>query len=144
VIWKEGLAACSTLTLGCVCRCGPLLAGGWTGGGTLGPESIGASPSSSSRLTESIIPRIDEVEAVGVGRGLRDEAGSFCGGAGGASGAEGGVGAPKGPKGSSTASRCVFAGAYCFLRGPRPAGERGAAEALGTELSVALDEERDS
>lgn len=91
------------------------------------------------------MPRIDDAEAAGVGRGLRcDVACSFCGGAGGASGAEGGVAAPRGPSGSSVASRVVFAGAYCRLRGPRPAGERGAAETFGTELAVALGVARDS
>lgn len=143
VIWNEGFAACSTLTLGCVCRWGALLLAGWTGGGTLGPDDTGVSSSSSSRLTESIMPRRDDVEAAAAAaatlRGLRDAVGSFCGGAGGASGADGGVAAPKGPRGSSTASRRVAWPPYCFRRGPRPpAGERGAADTLGTELSVAL------
>lgn len=143
-MWKLGFAACSTLTLGCVWRWGALLVAGWTGGGTLGPDDTSASSSSSSRFTESIMPRMDDVEADGVGRGLRDAVGSFCGGAGGASGPEGGVGAPKGPKGSSTASRRVACPPYCLLRGPRAAGERGAAETFGTVLALALDEVRDS
>jgi len=103
-MWNEGLAACSILTLGCVCRGGALFAGGCTGGGILG---LGAtvSSSSSSRFTESIMPRRDEVEVAVVGRELLDAGGSFCGGAGGASGADGGDGAPRGPRGSSTTSR---------------------------------------
>jgi hypothetical protein len=110
-----------------------------------GPVGAKLSSSSSSKFTESIMPRTDEVEVAGVGRALRCAATcSFCGGAGGASGAEGGVAAPKGPSGSSTASRVVFAGAYWRLRGPRPAGERGAAETFGTELAVALGGEWDS
>lgn len=79
----------------------------------------------------------------GVGRGLLP-AGSFCGGAGGASGPEGGVGAPRGPRGSSTASSLVGWTPYCLLRGPRPAGERGAAETLGTVLADGFGEERGS
>ena len=106
VIWNVGLAACSTLTLGCVCLCGALLLGGCTGGGILGPD-VRMSSSSSSRFTESIILRIEDVEAAVVGREIRAEASSFCGGAGGSSGCDGGVGAPNGPKGSSTASSRV-------------------------------------
>lgn len=45
----------------------------------------------------------------------------------------GGVAAPSGPRGSSTASSLVDWAPYCRRRGPRPAGERGAAEALGAE-----------
>lgn len=85
--------------------------------------------------------REEDVEAAGVGRGLREGAGSFWGGAGGASGAEGGVAAPSGPRGSSTASRRVDCPPYCRLRGPRAAGERGAAEALGTVLADTLEED---
>ena len=87
------------------------------------------------------MPRSDEeVEVPLVGSGLRDGADSFCGGAGGASGPGGGVAAPRGPKGSSTASSVVDLSPYCFLRGPRPAGERGAADALGPELAVAVED----
>jgi hypothetical protein len=60
---KLGLAACSTLTLGWVCRWGTSFAVGWTGGGTLGPRDTGTVSSSSSRFTESIIVLMDEVEA---------------------------------------------------------------------------------
>jgi hypothetical protein len=90
------------------------------------------------------MPRRDDVEVVVVGRGLREGAGSFCGGAGGASGPDGGVAAPKGPRGSSTASKRVDCVPYCRLRGPRAAGDRGAADALGTELAVALEEDWES
>lgn len=70
---------------------------------------------------------------------------SFWGGAGGASGADGAVSTPRGPRGSSTASRRVGCAPYCRLRGPpRPAGDRGAAETLGTVLADGLDVEEDS
>lgn len=90
------------------------------------------------------MPGSDDVDVPGVGRGLRSRASSFCGGAGGASGPEGGVGAPRGPKGSSTASSFVACAPYCLLRGPRPAGERGAAETFGTVLADALGGDSDS
>jgi hypothetical protein len=117
-----------------------VFAAGWTGGGILG---LGAtvSSSSSSRFTESIIPRMDDVEAAVVGRELLAAGGSFCGGAGGASGADGGDGAPRGPRGSSTTSRRVGWAPCCRLRGPRLAVERGAAEALGADVVFGLAEE---
>jgi hypothetical protein len=78
------------------------------------------------------------VEASGAALVLRDAADSFWGGAGGAfSAAAGGVEAPSGPSGSSTASSLVGWVPYCRRRGPRLAGERGAAEALGAALSFA-------
>ena len=83
--------------------------------------------------------RDDEVEVPVIGRLFRVAAFSFCGGAGGAtSAAGGGVGAPSGPSGSSTASSFVDWVPYCRRRGPRAAGERGAAAALGAELVAAL------
>lgn len=87
-------------------------------------------------------PRKDDAEASGAGRVLRDAADSFWGGAGGVfSAAMGGVAAPKGPNGSSTASSLVDWTPYCRRRGPRLAGERGAAEALGVEaVSFAVEE----
>lgn len=134
---KVGFAACSTLTLGWAWRWGAACDGAWTGGGTLGPG--GRSSLSSLRSTESIIPRSDDdVEVPVVGRLFRDATFSFCGGAGPTSAAGGGVGAPNGPRGSSTASSFVDWVPYCRRRGPRPAGERGAAEALGAELAAAL------
>lgn len=85
------------------------------------------------------MPRRDEdVEVPVVGRLSRDAAFSFCGGAGGSAAPAGGVGAPSGPSGSSTASSFVDCVPYCRRRGPRPAGERGAADALGAELAAAL------
>jgi hypothetical protein len=82
------------------------------------------------------------VEASGAARELREAADSFWGGAGGAlSAAAGGVEAPSGPSGSSTASSLVDWVPYCRRRGPRLAGERGAAEALGAELSSAVFED---
>lgn len=64
---------------------------------------------------------------------------SFCGGAcwPAGPGVESPKGAPRGPKGSSTASSFVACAPYCFLRGPRAAGERGAAEALALGAVVA-------
>lgn len=83
--------------------------------------------------------RSDDAGAPDAGRLFRDAADSFCGGAGGpTSGAVDGVGAPSGPRGSSTASSFVDWVPYCRRRGPRAAGERGAAEALGAELAAAL------
>lgn len=83
------------------------------------------------------MPRRDEdVEVPVAGRLFRDATFSFCGGAGGS--AAGGVAAPSGPSGSSTASSFVDWVPYCRRRGPRPAGERGAADALGAELAAAL------
>lgn len=81
----------------------------------------------------------DDVEAPAAGPLFRDAIFSFCGGAGGpTSDAVGGVGAPSGPRGSSTASSFVDCVPYCRRRGPRAAGERGAAEALGAVLAAAL------
>lgn len=87
---------------------------------------------------------MDDVEAAVVGREPLAAGGSFCGGAGGASGADGGDGAPRGPRGSSTTSRRVGWAPCCRLRGPRPAGERGAAEALGADVVACLAEEAGS
>ena len=72
--------------------------------------------------------------------------GSFCGGAGGASGPGGAFanGPPSGPRGSSAASSFVACPPYCFLRGPRPAGERGAAETLGAEIADDLESSCDA
>jgi hypothetical protein len=84
-------------------------------------------------------PRRDDVEPSGARRELREAADSFCGGAGGAASADvDGVEAPKGPRGSSTASSLVDCVPYCRRRGPRLAGERGAAEALGAEPSFSV------
>src|SRR5690242_3717524 len=137
---KVGLAACSTLTLGCACRWGAACAGACTGGGTRGPCDCRRSSSSSSlRSTESIMPRRDDdVDVPVAGRLFRAAVLSFCGGEGGpAAGAAGGVAAPSGPSGSSTASSFVDWVPYCRRRGPRPAGERGAADTLGAELAAA-------
>jgi hypothetical protein len=90
------------------------------------------------------MPRIEDPGVAVVGREARDAVGSFCGGAGGVPCPAAGVAAPKGPNGSSTASRRVGWAPNCRLRGPRAAGERGAAEAFGAVLSDALEEERDS
>lgn len=113
-IWKVGLAACSTLMLGCVFLCVPSLVGGCTGGGIRGPAE-GNSSSSSSRFTESIMLRIEDCDVAVVGRETREEACSFCGGTGGSSAcdeaAKLSVEAPRGPKGSSTTSRRVGWGA---------------------------------
>jgi hypothetical protein len=87
------------------------------------------------------MPRVDEVEVAVVGREPLDAATSFCGGTGGASGAVGGVGAPNGPSGSSTASRRGAWTPCCRFRGPRPAGERGAADALDAEDVFCLGDE---
>jgi hypothetical protein len=87
------------------------------------------------------MPRSDGVVALGAGRVPRDAAASFCGGAGGAiSGPVDGAEAPSGPRGSSTASSLVDWTPYCRRRGPRPAGERGAAAAVGAEPAVGLVE----
>jgi hypothetical protein len=138
---KVGFAACSTLTLGCVWRGGAEFVGACTGGGTRGPWARGCSASSSSRFTESMRPRSDEAEPSGARREVRDAADSFWGGAGGAvSSAVGGVEAPRGPRGSSTASSLVDWVPYCRLRGPRPAGERGAAAAEGAEPALGVVE----
>ena len=134
---KVGFAACSTLILGWVCLWSAAVAG-WTGGGSRGPRASGRSSSSSSfKFTESIMPGREDADAVG-------GCASFCGGAGGASwsrAASAGElpsGAPNGPRGSSTASNFVACPPYCFRRGPRPAGERGAAAAPRAEIAVDL------
>lgn len=86
------------------------------------------------------MPDRDAFDALGGGCELRPAA-SFCGGAGGPSGAgaESARGPPRGPNGSSTASSLVACPAYCFLRVPRAAGERGAADTLGAEDASALE-----
>jgi hypothetical protein len=140
---KDGFAACSMLMLGCVWRCGAALVGACTGGGTRGPCEGGCSASSSSRFTESMRPRSDGADASGARRELRDAGGSFCGGAGGAASdpVGGGVGAPSGPRGSSTASSLVDWVPYWRRRGPRAAGERGAAAAVGVDAAFAAVED---
>lgn len=139
---KDGFAACSMLTLGCVWRGGAALVGACTGGGTRGPCEGGWLASASSRLTESMRPRSDGADASGASRELRDAAaGSFCGGAGGAaSGPVDAAEAPSGPSGSSTASSLVDWVPYWRRRGPRAAGERGAAAAVGVEAAFAAGE----
>lgn len=130
---KVGLAACSTLTLGCVCLGGPLLFGGCTGGGTRAPAMVGLS-SSSSRFTDSIIPRIDDCDVAVVGREPRPAASSFCGGAGGSSSCESAgesAEAPRGPRGSSTLSRRVGCGTPMRRLGLGLPGDLGAVDALG-------------
>jgi hypothetical protein len=87
------------------------------------------------------MPRSEEVEASGAVRVVRDAAASFWGGAGGAtSGPVDGEGAPRGPSGSSTASSLVDCRPYCRRRGPRPAGERGAAAAVGAASVAGLED----
>lgn len=122
VMLNVGFAACSTLTLGCVCLRGPSLLGGCTGGGIRGPD-VGRS--SSSRFTESIMLRREDCEVAVVGRGDRTEGCSFCGGAGGSSACEeAAMPSPKGPSGpreSSTAWRRVGCAPYRFTGlGARP------------------------
>jgi hypothetical protein len=91
------------------------------------------------------MPRSEGVEAPGAGWVVRATAACFWGGAGTAvSRPAAGVGAPRGPRGSSTASSLVDCTPYCRRRGPRPAGERGADEALGAVVaSVLVAEVRD-
>lgn len=106
---NEGLAACSMLTLGCVCLRGASWLAGSTGGGTRGLPSLATS--SSSSFTDSIIPRTDDPpDVTDVGRALR-AANSFCGGAGGSSieGTEAKLSpnGPRGPSESSSVSRVV-------------------------------------
>ena len=60
-MWKDGFAACSTLTLGCFDLETSRL-GNCTGGGVRAPEIlVSRSSSSSKRLTDSIMPRRDEL-----------------------------------------------------------------------------------
>jgi hypothetical protein len=93
VTWKNGLAASTTLTLGCIGLGGASMDGGSTGGGTRALE-VGISSSSSSRLTLLI----------NVFRDALDEAAGACEccwGRGEAmgSGRGGGESLPKGPRG---------------------------------------------
>jgi hypothetical protein len=94
VTWKKGLAASTTLTLGCIGLGGVSLDGGSTGGGTRALEVEGMSSSSSSRLTLLIK----------VLREALDEADGPCGccwrsGEATGSGRGGGASFPKGPSG---------------------------------------------
>jgi len=128
VISKLGLAACSILTLGCVCLLAPSgPPGDGCACGNLPAEL--ADPSVSPRSTEFIIlPLMGDCE--GCERALR--CGSDCsfeGGIGGCSGSGTDIFSPSGPRGpseSSTASNLVAcAPARRGVRGPLPAGDLG-------------------
>lgn len=129
---KLGLAACSILTLGCVCLLCP---SGPPGEGcpcTYLPAEV-ADRSVSPRSTESIILRLVG-DCEGCWRAFRT--GSDCsleGGTGGCSGSGVGTSSPNGPRGpreSSTASRRVaWAPTRRGVRGPLAVGDLGAADA---------------
>lgn len=129
MIWNVGLAACSTLILGCVCLLGASAGGGCTGGGFC-PRG-----GSSVKLTESImltgvLEGWDTAEA-----GRTPGPGSFDGGSGASSAAEL---SPKGPSGSvesSTASSLVTCA--LTLRGPLGPRRTSDREVVGAVSCVA-------
>lgn len=105
---KVGLAACSTETLEGVALCDVCCVGGCTGGGTLARPPFSSMPSSSCRLTESIIPGSEErPDLSDTGRADREACSSFCGGAGGSSTAGAAPKGPRGPRSSSKACNVV-------------------------------------
>ena len=96
MIWKEGLAACSRLTLGWNCR-GTFCGCGWTGGG---PRD----------LTERFVLSVSPNSACAWLDGGLFAVTSFFGGVGACSDSGGalemgGSGAPNGPRGSLASSR---------------------------------------
>ena len=129
MISKLGFAACSILTLGCVCRLefSNAVGGGWTGGGWRARDPVRSA--SSPKSTESIMLLLIELLPCFALRNGNDC--SFDGGAGGGSDWLGAL-SPSGPSGSnesSTASSLVVCAStrrgVRGVRDPLPDGERG-------------------
>lgn len=98
MISNVGLAACSTLTLGCVSLRIGAPCEGCIGGGILGPPDDD-SPSS-PRPKESEILLLNGLWEEPISwRGLCVTVCSFCGGAGGSSAVDAGALSPSGPRG---------------------------------------------
>jgi hypothetical protein len=130
---KEGFAASTILTLGCICLCGDSTVGSCTGGGTLAFDEDDIS-SSSSIFTELINVLNEAFEdpmffpvccCVGCGGGEAKGSSSAD--------PEGAKFSPSGPMGSSTDSILVAWGTNRFgARPPRPRPEEVAAFRGGT------------
>jgi len=98
---KDGFEACSTVTLEGVERARVSRVEGCTGGGGRGRPFCSSLPSS-SRFTDSIMPRKERPGLVAACCGARAGCVSFCGGAGGSST---GAAPPSGPSGPISSSK---------------------------------------